>query len=362
MTSYLLAGGGTAGHVNPMLAIADEIRRRDPQAAIVMIGTKEGLEARLVPARGYDLHTIAKLPFPRRPNKRALAFISGWNRAVRDVQAVIADRHVDVVVGVGGYAAAPAYQAARRSGVPIVIHEANAKPGLANRLAARWTRFVGVAFEGTPLRHSRFVGMPLRPEIAGLDVKAARSQSRIEFGLGLDHPVVLVTGGSLGSSRMNAAVAQALPALLRAGIQVLHITGDRDEKPSSEAGYVRLGYCDDMGAALSAADLVVARAGSSTVSELAALGIPAVFVPYAVGNGEQAVNARSSVSAGGALIVSDSEFTAEWLERNVIPLVSSSAKLKEMSAAMASTGTRAGSELTVNLIEEALASRSTPAS
>jgi UDP-N-acetylglucosamine--N-acetylmuramyl-(pentapeptide) pyrophosphoryl-undecaprenol N-acetylglucosamine transferase len=362
MTSYLLAGGGSAGHVNPMLAIADEIRRRDPQAAIVMIGTKEGLEARLVPARGYDLHSIAKLPFPRRPNKRALTFISGWNRAVRDVESVIAGRRVDVVIGVGGYAAAPAYQAAKRSGVPIVIHEANAKPGLANRLAARWTRFVGVAFEGTPIRHARYVGMPLRSEIAGLDLQATRSQSRVEFGLDLDHPVILVTGGSLGSSRMNTAVKQALPALLRAGIQVLHITGDKQEKPSADPGYVRIGYCDDMGAALSAADLVVARAGSSTVSELAALGIPAVFVPYAVGNGEQAINARSSVSAGGALVVADAEFTGEWLERNVIPLVSSSVRLKEMSIAMASTGTRTGSELTVNLIEEALASRSTSGS
>ena len=362
MTSYLLAGGGTAGHVNPMLAIADEIRRREPDASIVMIGTKEGLEARLVPARGYDLHTIAKLPFPRRPNKRALTFISGWNRAVRDVQSVIADRRVDVVVGVGGYAAAPAYQAAKRSGVPIVIHEANAKPGLANRLASRWTTFVGVAFHGTPIRHARFVGMPLRPEIASLDLKAARSRSRVEFGLDLEHPVVLATGGSLGSTRINDALEQALPALRRAGIQVLHITGNKGEKPSTDPGYVRIGYCDDMAAALSAADLVVSRAGSSTVSELAALGIPAIFVPYAVGNGEQAVNARSSVAAGGALVVADADFSGEWLERTVIPLVSSSTRLKEMSAAMESTGTRAGSELTVNLIQEALASRSTPAS
>ncbi|MEN9751999.1 MAG: hypothetical protein RLZZ600_1046 [Actinomycetota bacterium] len=362
MTSYLLAGGGTAGHVNPMLAIADEIRRREPDASIVMIGTKEGLEAKLIPARGYDLHTIPKLPFPRRPNKRALAFLAGWNRAVRDVQAVIADRHVDVVVGVGGYAAAPAYQAAKRSRVPIVIHEANAKPGLANRLASRWTTFVGVAFHGTRLPHARFVGMPLRPEIVSLDIAQSRQRSRIEFGLQLDHPVILATGGSLGARSINAAVENALPALLRAGIQVVHITGNADEKPSETSGYVRMGYCDDMGAAFSAADIVISRSGSSTVSELAALGIPAVFVPYAVGNGEQAFNARSSVSAGGALLVADSELSGEWIQSTLIPLVSSSARLKTMSAAMSSTGTRKGSELTVNLIEEALASRSTPAS
>lgn len=143
MTSYLLAGGGTAGHVNPMLAIADEIRRTEPEARIVMIGTKEGLEARLVPQRGYDLHTIPRLPFPRRPDARAVKFVRLWRRTVADIAGVIRDRNIDVVIGVGGYAAAPAYVAARKANIPIVIHEANAKPGLANLLAARWTRFVG---------------------------------------------------------------------------------------------------------------------------------------------------------------------------------------------------------------------------
>jgi UDP-N-acetylglucosamine--N-acetylmuramyl-(pentapeptide) pyrophosphoryl-undecaprenol N-acetylglucosamine transferase len=360
MTSYLLAGGGTAGHVNPMLAIADEIRHREPDAAIVMIGTKEGLEARLVPQRGYDLHTIAKLPFPRRPNKRALMFISGWNRAVRDVQAVIVDRKVDVVIGVGGYAAAPAYMAARRAKVPLVIHEANAKPGMANKLAARWTPFVGIAFAGTPIAHGRFVGMPLRPEIQHLDTRNRRASAREQFGLVSDHPVVLVTGGSLGSRNINGAIREALPALSRAGVQVLHITGDSHSPAENGPGYVALPYCDDMPAALSAADLVVSRAGSSTVSELAALGIPAVFVPYAVGNGEQSLNARKSVDAGGAVMVADAQFTASWVEHHVIPLASSAALLEKMAAAMASTGSRQGSELTVNLIEEALASRLTP--
>jgi UDP-N-acetylglucosamine--N-acetylmuramyl-(pentapeptide) pyrophosphoryl-undecaprenol N-acetylglucosamine transferase len=362
MTSYLIAGGGTAGHVNPMLAIADEIRRRDPGAAIVMIGTKEGLESRLVPARGYDLHTIAKLPFPRRPDGRAVRFVSGFNRAVRDVQAVIADRRVDVVIGVGGYAAAPAYVAARRSGIPLVVHEANAKPGLANRMAARWTRFVGVAFEGTRIRNSRFVGMPLRPEIESLDVAAARPGALARWGFTPDHPVVVVTGGSLGARAINTAIRQSVPALLRAGIQILHITGAQGGGAEATSGYVPLEYCDDMAQALSVADVIVSRAGSSTVSEIAALGIPAVFVPYAVGNGEQALNARASVRAGGAILVTDADFTDSWVEHHLIPLASSAERLSQMSAAMATTGTRRGSELTVNLVEEALASRSDPAS
>ncbi len=363
MTSYLLAGGGTAGHVNPMLAIADEIRRRDPEARIVMIGTKEGLEARLVPQRGYDLHTIARLPFPRRPDARALRFIAGWNKAVRDVQDVITDREVDVVIGVGGYAAAPAYQAAKRSRVPIVIHEANAKPGLANRLAARWTRFIGVAFEGTSLPNARFVGMPLRPEIQSLDVAATREKARKHFKLALGHPVLLVTGGSLGAERLNAAVEGALPAFERAGIDVLHIAGERAQLSKvTMPGYVRMEYCDRMDYAFAAADLVLSRSGASTVSELSALGIPAVFVPYAVGNGEQSLNAQNSVDARGALVVSDVDLDAQWLEHHVIPIISSSRTLAKMAKGMASTGTRRGSEMTVNLVEEALASRFSSAS
>ena len=157
MTRYLLAGGGTAGHVNPLLAVADRLRRDDPDAEVLVLGTKEGLEARLVPQRGYELATIPKLPFPRRPNAAALRFPGEYRRAIRTVGALIRDRGVDAVVGFGGYAAAPAYSAARRAGIPLVLHEANARPGLANRLGARYTPWVGVAFEGTSLPHARFV-------------------------------------------------------------------------------------------------------------------------------------------------------------------------------------------------------------
>ncbi|MCU1478821.1 MAG: UDP-diphospho-muramoylpentapeptide beta-N-acetylglucosaminyltransferase, partial [Subtercola sp.] len=132
MTTYLLAGGGTAGHVNPLLATADELRRREPDAEIIVVGTAAGLEARLVPARGYELVTIPKLPFPRRPNRAAVTFAPRLSKVISGLAKLIADRHVDVVVGFGGYAAAPAYLAARRAKVPLVIHEANAKPGLAN--------------------------------------------------------------------------------------------------------------------------------------------------------------------------------------------------------------------------------------
>jgi len=359
MTSYLLAGGGTAGHVNPMLAIADEIRRREPDAHIVMIGTKEGLEARLVPARGYELHTIPRLPFPRRLDSRAFRFIALWRKTVRDVMGVIRDRNVDVVIGVGGYAAAPAYSAAKKLRIPIVIHEANAKPGMANKRAARWTPYVGVAFANTKIAHARFVGMPLRPEIQNLNVAASREQAVAHFGFSTERPVLVVTGGSLGAQRINEAIIEAIPALTRAGIQVLHITGERNDIPLPQApGYSAVAYCNEMEWAFAAASLVVARAGASTVSELCALGIPAVYVPYAVGNGEQTLNARNVCVAGGAMMVRDDEFTAEWVRENIISLISNSSRLEQMAAASRSTGELNGSSLTVDLVGEALTSSS----
>ena len=157
MTVYLLAGGGTAGHVNPLLAIADRLREREPSDEILILGTAEGLEARLVPERGYELLTVERLPFPRRPSLAALRFPSRYRAAVRRVERMIQERGIDVVIGVGGYASAPAYSAAHRRGVPIVLHEANARPGFANRLGARWAAGVGVAFRGTPLRARRGV-------------------------------------------------------------------------------------------------------------------------------------------------------------------------------------------------------------
>lgn len=355
MTSYLLAGGGTAGHVNPMLAIADEIRRTEPDARIVMIGTKEGLESRLVPQRGYDLHTIPRLPFPRRPDARAVTFVRLWRRTVADIVGVIRDRNVDVVIGVGGYAAAPAYAAGRKAGVPIVIHEANAKPGLANILGARWTKYVGVAFTGTKLPHARFVGMPLRPEIAKLDVKAEQVRARATLGFNAAHPVVLVTGGSLGATRINEAVVEASEELARAGIQVLHITGDRFVSTIPEVeGYRAMAYCDDMAQAFGAASLVVCRAGASTVSEVSAIGLPAVYIPYPVGNGEQALNAREAVTAGAAILVKDADFNSAWIRDNLIALASSNDRLAAMRTAAEGVGVRSGSQLTVALIREAL--------
>nr|WP_218881542.1 UDP-N-acetylglucosamine--N-acetylmuramyl-(pentapeptide) pyrophosphoryl-undecaprenol N-acetylglucosamine transferase [Leifsonia shinshuensis] len=350
-----MAGGGTAGHVNPLLAVADRLRRDDPSAEVLVLGTKEGLEARLVPDRGYELATIPKLPFPRRPNGAALRFPGEYRRAVRTVTDLIRDRGIDVVVGFGGYAAAPAYSAARKAHVPYALHEANARPGLANRLGARSTRWVGVAFEGTPLRHARFVGMPLRREIEELDREASRPAALAEFGLSADRPTLLVTGGSLGARRLNGTIAERAAELTAAGWQVLHIQGGRGELTDPGIEHYRLlDYCDRMDLAFALTDFAVARAGAATVCEFAALGIPAVYVPFPIGNGEQRFNAAGVVQAGGGILVDDAEFLPAWVDGRLLPLLADRAAVDEMARKAAITGVRDGSDRMVALIRSAL--------
>jgi UDP-N-acetylglucosamine--N-acetylmuramyl-(pentapeptide) pyrophosphoryl-undecaprenol N-acetylglucosamine transferase len=363
VTTYLLAGGGTAGHVNPLLATADRLRRREPGAVILVLGTAEGLEARLVPQRGYEFLTVPRLPFPRRVNGAALRFPRRIIAAVAGVRRLLAEHRVDVVVGFGGYAAAPAYLAAWRSKVPIVVHEANAKPGIANVLGALVTRHVGVVFASTKLRHGRRVGMPLRDEIENLDRRATHSEAQQFFGLDPARPTLLVTGGSLGARRLNDTISRSAEAVLGAGWQILHITGERsDLATTSLADYHLLKYCDRMDLALSAADFVVSRSGAATVSELTALGLPSVLVPYPVGNGEQRFNAADVVEAGGAELVPDERFTPAWVRGTLVPILLDRARIADMAARSASVGVRDGADRMVDLVLEATPRTTTPVS
>jgi len=311
-----------------------------------------------VPERGYELLFVDKVPFPRRPDRAAVAFPSRFRRAVAQVRAHIRDRGLDVVVGFGGYASAPAYVAARRARVPFVVHEANARPGLANVLGARRAAAVGVAFDGTPLRRSRVVGMPLRREIVDLDRSGLHDEAAAHFGLDPARPTLLVFGGSLGAQRLNEAFGGAWRDVLDAGWQLLHVTGERSELSDPGApGYAVRRYVDRMDLAFALCEVIVARAGAATVSEISALGIPAVYVPYAVGNGEQALNAASAVRAGAAILIPDGEFTADRIRSEVLPLLADPARRDMMTEAAASVGTRTGTENVVRMIDEALRAR-----
>ena len=355
MTTYLLAGGGTAGHVNPLLAVADRLRRREPDSTVLVLGTAEGLEARLVPQRGYELLTVPRLPFPRKPSVAALRFPGRLAGAIDGIRSLLAQHEVDVVVGFGGYAAAPAYVAAWRSKVPVVVHEANAKPGMANVLGSFLSSHVGVVFRSTRLRGGRQVGMPLRDEIESLDRRAHRDEAVTAFDLDPARPTLLVTGGSTGARRLNETMSRAAVSVLGAGWQILHITGEKSDLTATDLdGHHLLRYCDRMDLALSAADFVVSRAGSATVSELTALGLPSVLVPYPVGNGEQRHNATDVVGAGGALLVADADFTPAWVERTLVPLLLDRAVVADMAVRAASVGVRDGTDRTVDLVLDAV--------
>ncbi|GMA31718.1 UDP-N-acetylglucosamine--N-acetylmuramyl-(pentapeptide) pyrophosphoryl-undecaprenol N-acetylglucosamine transferase [Litorihabitans aurantiacus] len=367
----LLAGGGTAGHVNPLLALADELRSRDAATEIVVLGTAEGLEQRLVPQRGYELATIPRVPFPRRPDAAALRFPRAFTRAVGLTGEAIARVDADVVVGFGGYVATPAYRAAARAGLPVVIHEQNVRAGLANRLGARRAAVVALTFAETSLtaRRGRTVhtGLPLRPALADLARRrvdaqqsaAARREAAARLGLDADRPVLLVTGGSLGAQRINEALAGTAADLTKAGVQVLHAAGrgkDDAVRPAAEAAgsdYHLVPYLDAIEDAYACADLVVGRSGAGTVGEQAALGLPGVYVPLPIGNGEQRLNVRGLERAGGALVVDDAALTPAWLREHVLPLVADTDRLAAMGAAARTTGIADGAARLADLVRDA---------
>ncbi|QHT55491.1 UDP-N-acetylglucosamine--N-acetylmuramyl-(pentapeptide) pyrophosphoryl-undecaprenol N-acetylglucosamine transferase [Cellulomonas sp. H30R-01] len=369
--AVLLAGGGTAGHVNPLLAVADAVAARRPGVVLRVLGTAEGLESTLVPQHGLTLDVVPRVPLPRRPTPDYLRLPTRLRAAVDAAGAAIDAIGADVVVGFGGYVATPAYLAARRRGVPVVVHEQNARPGLANRLGARWAAEVAVTFPGTQLPRAQVTGLPLRAAVA--DLVAARTADAVEsrraaaevLGLDPDLPTLLVSGGSLGAVSVNTAVSGAAADLLAGGAQVLHLTGRGkadavrtaiEGVPGAERYQVRE-YLADMHLALAVADLAVGRSGAGTVCELAALGIPAVYVPLPVGNGEQRLNAAPVVAAGGGLLVDDDSLTSAWVSTHVPRLLvgdDAVATRARMAAAAASVGVRDAADRVAALVERHL--------
>jgi UDP-N-acetylglucosamine--N-acetylmuramyl-(pentapeptide) pyrophosphoryl-undecaprenol N-acetylglucosamine transferase len=355
MTNFLLAGGGTAGHVNPLLAFAEIIKEENSKHEVFALGTEEGLEAKLVPEAGYPLLIVQRLPMPRKLNSYLFRFPALFRKSVKRVEQYIKQHSIDIVVGFGGYASAPAYRAARKAGIPYVIHEANALAGYANKVGARHAAAVAVSFTNTKLPKAELTGIPIRKSIVNLDRKAKRNQAAEYFNLDPNEKTLLVVGGSLGSKRINDTIEDSRTALLAAGIQVLHISGGRSElEPIREKGYLRISYCERMDLALAMASFAVARSGAATVAEFAAVGLPAVFVPYPVGNGEQRLNAVDMVEANAALVVPDENFDSGYVLSSLIPLISNTKRITEMSEKAKELGLRDGAERLLKLVNGVL--------
>lgn len=352
----LLAAGGTAGHIEPALTLADTLTAQDPTTEVVFVGRSVGLEARLVPERGRRLRTLPAVPMPRKPSKDLLLVAPRIAGSVRQMRRILAEEKPDVVVGFGGYVAAPAYLAARSAGVPIVIHEANARAGMANKLGARFTPWVAEAVAGS-IPGATHMGMPMRTSIVTLDRSAQRAAARAHFGLDPDRTTLLVFGGSLGAKRLNEVVTGAASDLRAAGVQVLHAVGESATGVvplgDDAIAYVTLPYIDRMDLAYAAADLAITRAGAMTCAELAAVGLPAIYVPLPIGNGEQRLNAQPVVSAGGGLLIEDADFTPGALRAQVLPLVADPQRLAEMGRAASAHGVRDGAERLADMVRAA---------
>lgn len=343
--SVVLAGGGTAGHVEPAMAVADALTELDPQVRITALGTARGLETRLVPERGYDLRLITPVPLPRKPSADLLRLPLRVRTAVRQTRAVFDAVDVDVVIGFGGYVSVPAYLAARpglrRPRVPVVIHEANASAGWANRLGARWAQRVLAATPDPGLGAVEVVGVPVRASITALDRAALRAQARAAFGFADDARVLLVFGGSQGAQSINRAVSGAAGALAAKGISVLHAHGPKNtlELPEpSGPPYVAVPYLDRMDLAYAAADLAICRSGAMTVAEVSAVGLPAIYVPLPIGNGEQRLNALPVVQAGGGLLIDDADLSPTLIADTVSSVLADPDRLQQMTAAAALAG------------------------
>lgn len=331
MHRVLLVGGGTAGHVEPALAVAHWLLENSEDLACEFVGTSSGIEQELVPSAGLKLHTILKAPLPRTLNISTILWPVRLTIAIAQALRIL--RSADLVIGFGGYVSAPCYIAARVLGVKLLIHEANAIPGWANKLGSKFADENLVAFKstinsGTSWSSAKLVGMPIRSDIFEIsnmsksDRSTIWSQAYLDLGLDRTKRTIFIFGGSLGAQSMNTAVAGALDALLEKGFNVIHGVGTKNSLPKARLGYVPLAYISDMAKIYVASDLVISRGGAVTCAEIDATNSFALIVPLPIGNGEQNANAADLVAKGAAEICSNSEFNATWLEANIDQLIS----------------------------------------
>lgn len=322
MARIVIAGGGTAGHIEPGLSLARLWHEENPDDRISFLGTKSGLETRLVPSAGFELLLISKVVAPRKLSLSVLRTPFIFILSVLQAHKYLKD--ANVLIGFGGYVSAPAYCAAKLSRIPIVIHESNAKPGLANRLGALLGASLAISrsVEDGRFSEALITGLPLRREIidsfneAQSDWKKARREAKIELGCDPDKDLILIMGGSQGSIALNKVVEESIDFLLRQGCSVMHSVGQGNSLPNKRPGYIPVSYITSMSEAYLAADLLIARSGAVTCSEFRTLGRYALFVPLPIGNGEQRLNAIDLVESDRAIIVEQNEFNSEYLQHN----------------------------------------------
>jgi undecaprenyldiphospho-muramoylpentapeptide beta-N-acetylglucosaminyltransferase len=360
----IIAGGGTAGHTLPGIAIARAlVERGHVPSSIQFVGSERGSESRLVPAAGFEVTLLPGRGIQRRLTLANVGALWGLFRALLHAFALMVRHRPKVVVAMGGYASVPCALAAVVLRVPIVVAEQNAVPGLANRVTSRFAEACAVSFPGTKLRKAVLTGNPVRPEVLAVDRARDRDDAREALRISDGQKVLLAFGGSLGSLRINEAVVGALSSWLpRRELTVRHVIGERDWTLLTEqiatgvdegVTYVPVRYEDDMPRSFAAADLVVCRSGATTVAELAAIGVPGILVPLPGAPGDhQTANARALVDAGAAVLVPDAELTADRLVREVDALLAEPGRLAAMAEAARGAAHRGAGDAVAALVEE----------
>lgn len=334
----LISGGGTGGHIFPALSIANEVRRRYPHSQILFVGAEGRMEMQRVPAAGYEIIGLPVAGFDRKRLWRNFKVVWKLLKSMRRARKIIREFNPQVAVGVGGYASGPMLKAAQKAGVPTLLQEQNSYPGVTNKLLAKKAKAICVAYDGLerffPAEVIDKTGNPVRAAI--LQCPLTQQQAKQALGFDPERPLVMVTGGSLGARAVNQAVATALPRLQQAGAQVLWQTGKNyiDQYAEVAAGYPDVkasAFIDDMALAYRAADVVVSRAGASTISELTLLGAVAVLMPSPnVAEDHQTHNARALADRGAAVMVRDAE-ADERLADVLTDLLTDDDKRKQIS-------------------------------
>lgn len=373
----LIAGGGTGGHVFPTLATASALKALAPDVDVEFVGTARGLESRLVPQAGWTLHEVRAAPLARRISAATLKLPFVLRQATAQVAELITARDVKVAAVFGGYVAVPLAFAARRRGIPLIVHEQNAVPGLANKLAARWAHTVAVSYQGATQAFGRrrtvLTGNPVRPEMAGVDRVTLRAEAFARFGLDPERRTLLVFGGSQGARRINDAVVGSAGLWSDPqSLQIVHACGAGEYDRISALWAQTLGaapdgvlvrceaFIDRMDLAYAAADVVLCRSGASSIAELTSLGLPSVLVPYPHATADhQMANAREVEAAGAALVIADEDFGSTALVAALQPLLRDPAMLRDMAAASVGFGRPHAAHELARLVLDAMREQTT---
>lgn len=365
LSRVLIAGGGTGGHVFPAIAVAQALRSAHPQLQLLMVGSSDGLEAREVPAAGFELELLRVRKLKGAGLMGRAASLASLGPAVWAARAILRRFRPQVVIGVGGYASGPAVIAATLQRVPTLLLEQNAIPGITNRALSRLAKRVVIAFEGAadffPGAKSEYLGNPLRAELVARLEKVAAARERRYAGAKLAAPTLLVIGGSQGAHRLNELCVSAAPALREQlpSLKVIHQTGEKDAPWVCEA-YQQAGieaqvepFIHEMASVYEQADLIFCRSGATTLAEVTVAGLPAILVPYPyAADDHQAANAEALVLAGGALMERQEKLDAERLVSLLVGLLNSCSRLEHMSTAMRAEGRPRAADDVVSLVSQ----------